>query len=167
MSGQAPGEIDLSWNASTDNVGVTGYAVYRNNVKIADVTTMSYADRSVKQGVTYSYRVRAYDAAGHTSSASNSTSVVADWTAPNAPTGLRTTRVSQNRVDFTWNTPSDNVKVTGFLVFRNGVQIANITHNSYSDRSAPRGSTVAYTVKAYDAAGNTSASSSPLSVGVP
>ncbi len=167
VSGQAPGEIDLSWNASTDNVGVAGYGVYRSNVKIADVTTTSYADSSVQQGVTYSYRVRAYDAAGDTSSASNSASVVADWTAPNAPTGLRTTRVSQNRVDFTWDTPSENVKVTGFLLFRNGVQIANITHNSYSDRSAPRGSTVAYTVKAYDAAGNTSASSNPLSVGVP
>ncbi len=111
--------------------------------------------------------MRAYDAAGHTSSASNSVSVVPDWTAPNAPTGLRTTRVSQGRIDFTWNAPSDNIKVTGYLVFRDDVQIANITGTTYRDRSAPRGSTVAYTVKAYDAAGNTSAASNPLSIGVP
>ena len=65
-------QISLSWPASTDNVGVTGYQVERCQgvgctafVQIATPTTTSYIDPSVAPGVSYSYRVRARDAAGN------------------------------------------------------------------------------------------------------
>lgn len=167
VSGQSTGEVDLSWNASTDNVGVTGYSVYRNNVKIGDATSTSFADKSVQQGTTYTYTVRAYDAAGNVSSASGKVSVVPDWTAPSAPSGLRTTTVRSGRIDLAWNSATDNVQVTGYLVYRDGVQIANVSGTSYRDRAAPSGRTVTYTVKAYDAAGNVSAASNSLTVNAP
>ncbi len=69
-----PTEIDLSWNASTDNVGVTGYHVYRDGSTTA-VTTVpgtSYHDTSVAAGSTHTYTVDAYDAAGNTSAKSAS-----------------------------------------------------------------------------------------------
>ena len=62
--------VDLSWNASTDNVGVAGYRVYRNNVLIKKVSGRTYSDRALRSGRTYTYYVRAYDAAGNVSSGS-------------------------------------------------------------------------------------------------
>jgi chitodextrinase len=167
VTGRSAGEIDLGWNASTDNLAVTGYSVFRNGVKLADVATTSYADKTVQQGVSYTYTVKAFDAAGNVSAASSSVAVVPDWTAPSAPANLRTTRVQKNKIDLAWNASSDNVRVTGYLVFRDGVQIADVSSTSYSDHSAPSGKTVVYTVKAYDAAGNTSAASNALSVAAP
>jgi hypothetical protein len=61
--------INLTWSASTDNVGVTGYRVYRNGGLLATVTTTSYTDTAPPKG-TDSYTVVAFDAAGNASAAS-------------------------------------------------------------------------------------------------
>src|SRR5207245_559132 len=63
---------NLSWSASTDNVGVTGYIVRRNGVQIATPATTSFADTGLSIATTYSYTVAARDAAGNLSP--NSTS---------------------------------------------------------------------------------------------
>ena len=75
--------------------------------------------------------------------------------------------MQKNKNDLDWNTSTDNVKVTGYFVYRNGVQIGDISGASYSDRSAPPKTTVVYTVKAYDAAGNVSAASNAITVQTP
>jgi hypothetical protein len=63
--------VDVSWQASTDDVGVTGYEVSRDGAVIApSVTTTSYHDSTVAASTTYSYTVRARDAAGNWSAAS-------------------------------------------------------------------------------------------------
>ncbi|MDD5463455.1 MAG: fibronectin type III domain-containing protein, partial [Methylococcales bacterium] len=72
-------QINLSWGASTDNVGVTGYKVFRNGTQIATVTGTSYSDTGLAASTVYSYTVLSYDAAGNSSS--NSVSVSAK-TAP-------------------------------------------------------------------------------------
>ena len=70
------GQVSLAWGTSTDNVGVTGYRVARDGTTIATVggTTRSYVDTSVAAATTYSYVVRAFDAAGNTSDPSNTAS---------------------------------------------------------------------------------------------
>jgi hypothetical protein len=65
------GQINLTWSASTDNVGVTGYDVYANNVLRTSVTGTSYTDNQ-PDGATVTYYVRAKDAAGNQSPNSNS-----------------------------------------------------------------------------------------------
>jgi uncharacterized repeat protein (TIGR01451 family) len=67
--------VDLSWGASTDNVGVTGYEVFRDGVLIASPSGTNYTDNTVTGGNTYVYKVRALDAAGNRSGFSNSKSV--------------------------------------------------------------------------------------------
>ena len=76
-------EVDLSWGASTDNVGVTGYQVERcsgtgctNFAQIGTTTGTgtTYKDTSTVASTTYSYRVRATDAAGNLSTYSNTAS---------------------------------------------------------------------------------------------
>src|SRR6266704_291526 len=66
--------INLSWTASTDNVGVTGYIVKRNGTPVATPTSTSYADAGLSVATTYSYTVAARDAAGNVSPDSASAS---------------------------------------------------------------------------------------------
>jgi hypothetical protein len=66
------GEVDLSWSASTDNVGVTGYDIFRNDSLLASAgPTTAYTDLTVDPELTYRYQVRARDAAGNVSALSD------------------------------------------------------------------------------------------------
>jgi chitodextrinase len=70
----------LSWNASTDNVGVTGYEVWRSVgtstfSKVADTTTNSYTNTGLSASTNYNYYVKAKDAAGNVSAQSNTASL--------------------------------------------------------------------------------------------
>ncbi len=58
---------DLAWDAATDNTGVTSYDVYRDGARLTTVTGTTYADLTVSAGTTYTYTVRAKDAAGNVS----------------------------------------------------------------------------------------------------
>lgn len=64
-------QVQLAWKASSDNVAVTSYIVYRNNVRLTTVTGTSYTDSSTRTGQSYTYTVVATDAAGNVSAASN------------------------------------------------------------------------------------------------
>ncbi|PKV51016.1 putative secreted protein (Por secretion system target) [Aquimarina sp. MAR_2010_214] len=59
--------IDLSWNASTDNVGVSGYDVYQGSTVIGTATTTTYQATGLSANTSYSFRVKAKDAAGNQS----------------------------------------------------------------------------------------------------
>lgn len=80
--------ITVSWTASTDNVGVTGYDVYRGTTKVgSSVTGISFGDSGLSAGTKYCYTVQARDAAGNVSAASSSmcattqaATVVTYWT---------------------------------------------------------------------------------------
>src|SRR5262249_9682583 len=71
----------LTWNASTDNVGVTGYTVWRSTAQagpftqVASVSALTYTNTGLTSGKTYFYYVKAFDAAGNVSAASNTASV--------------------------------------------------------------------------------------------
>jgi chitodextrinase len=79
-------QVDLSWFASTDNIGVTGYDIYRDNMMLATVSgdTLSYSDNTVVESTTYTYSVDAFDAAGNYSAQSSPVSV----TTPAVPSTL-------------------------------------------------------------------------------
>lgn len=68
--------VNLSWNAATDNVEVTGYQIWCNGVVLAEITgTTSYVDRAISPGETFTYHIVAFDAAGNVSVSSNSVTV--------------------------------------------------------------------------------------------
>jgi PKD repeat protein len=85
-SGRGTGVIDLSWNRSTDDVGVASYEIERCQgstcttfVPIARSATNAYSDRDLATATTYRYRTRAFDAAGNASAYSNVASATT-WT---------------------------------------------------------------------------------------
>jgi hypothetical protein len=68
---QTPTTIRVAWTASTDNVGVTGYKIYRNGGQVGTSATTSYTDTGLTPETEYTYKVSAYDAAGNNSSQSS------------------------------------------------------------------------------------------------
>jgi PKD repeat protein len=66
----SPTQITLTWSPSTDNVGVAGYKLYRDDVLSAEVTATSFTDTTVLPQTTYAYRASAVDAAGNESARS-------------------------------------------------------------------------------------------------
>src|SRR5207247_1315919 len=96
-------QINLSWTASFDNVGVSGYRVYRGGTQIATTSATSFANTGLSPSTTYSYTVAAVDAAGNlsaqSSAASAATAAAPDTTPPLAPTGLTASAVSSSQIN--------------------------------------------------------------------
>lgn len=160
--------ISLTWTASTDNVGVTGYKIYRGGTQIGTSTTASYSDTTCASYTTYTYTVSAYDAASNNSAQSTSASATTwDTTAPSVPTNLAGNAVSPTQVNLTWTASTDNVGVTGYKIFRGGVQIGTSATASYSDTTCTSGNTYSYQVSAYDARSNESAKCTAVNVTTP
>jgi chitodextrinase len=164
----APGQVNLTWSASTDDIGVAGYNVYRNGTKVATSSTTSYVDKGVVANNSYTYTVAAYDAVGNVSTQSSSATVTTppDLTPPTAPSNLMAS-VSQGRVALTWTASTDDVGVTSYGILRDGVQIGSATSTAYTDQTTAPNTTYTYTVVAFDGAGNASQPSNSVTLTTP
>jgi chitodextrinase len=170
----SPTQINLSWTASTDNVGVTGYQVFRGGTQIATVSgsTTSYSNTGLQPSTTYSYTVNAVDAGGNVSGASNTATATtqADTTPPSSPTNLTARKIGNTnnpKISLKWGASTDNIGVAGYRVYRNGSLLASVSASTlgYNDSSPPQG-TDSYYVVSFDAAGNPSDPSNTVSVSV-
>lgn len=79
-SGTTQTSTNLSWTASTDNVGVTGYDVFQGSTLAATVTTTTYNATGLTAGTAYTFSIKAKDAAGNTSASSNVVNVTTSST---------------------------------------------------------------------------------------
>ncbi|MEZ5379537.1 MAG: fibronectin type III domain-containing protein [Acidimicrobiales bacterium] len=151
--------VDLTWNPSTDNVGVTGYEVYDNlsGQVIATSPTNSVTVTGLAAG-TYELYVKAQDADGNRSWRSGIRSVVLtgdDITRPSTPRGFNIASSDATTISFVWLPSTDNVGVVGYEILdvATGAVVATSATTEVTMPLTP-GVTVA--VRAYDAAGNRS-----------
>ena len=157
--------LSLSWNASTDNVGVTGYDVYQGGSFVGTTVSTTYSVTGLTVVTSYSFTVRAKDAAGNISADSNTANATTvDLTAPNAPTSLASSNVTETSVDLSWNAASDNVAVSSYDVYQDGSLLGNTAATSYSVSGLTASTSYDFTVIAKDAAGNQSNASNTESV---
>jgi chitodextrinase len=171
--------ISIAWTASTDNVAVTGYNVYRDGVKIAstNATGLTYTDSGLLMGTTHSYQVTAFDAANNESVKSATiTATTPDTVPPSVPTGLTAAATAYNNINLSWNAATDTggSGLAGYRIYRNGsaTALASVAAGSggtvtYSDTSVAGSTAYSYTVSAYDGAGNESAKSTAASATTP
>ncbi len=160
---------NLSWTAATDNTAVTGYDVYKDGVLLTSVSGTSYNVSGLIASTTYAFIVRAKDAAGNISSASNTRSVttlaIPDTTAPTAPTNLAASLTTQTTTKLTWTGSTDNIGVTYYNIYKNGTYVVSISvGNSYNVTGLTPATTYSFSIKAKDDAGNLSPSSNTVSV---
>jgi chitodextrinase len=165
-------EVDLSWGAATDNVGVTQYEVDRCQgagcstfAAIGLTSGTTYQDTGRTAGTSYSYKVRAADAAGNqgpfSNTASATTQTASDTQAPSAPGPLSATAPSASEIDLSWSAATDNVGVTGYEIDRcqgsgcsTFAKIGNASGTTFQDTGLASSTSYSYKVRAADAAGN-------------
>ncbi|GIO97436.1 hypothetical protein J14TS5_25220 [Paenibacillus lautus] len=90
--------VSLAWNNATDNVGVSGYEVYRGTTLVTTVSgsTLSYTVSGLTPNTAYNFTVKARDAAGNVSPASNELQVTtADGSTPETPAWAPNTSYQQ------------------------------------------------------------------------
>ena len=168
-AGTTQTSTNLSWSGATDNVAVTGYNIYKDGTLLGSATATTYAVSGLTASTTYAFTVKAKDAAGNLSVASNTASVTtlapaADTTAPTAPT-LTASGTTQTATTLNWSGATDNVAVTGYDVYQGGSLLGSTTTaTTYSVSGLTPSTTYSFTVKAKDAAGNISVASNAASV---
>jgi chitodextrinase len=158
----------LTWTPSIDNVGVTGYNVYVNNVYLKTVTAAQTDLTGLTPLTTYSIQVQALDALKNRSARSTALSVTTlappDTTVPTAPTNLTSSNLTGASVTVRWDGSTDNVGVTGYNVYVNGVYNKTTTTRATTITGLSNMTTYAITVLAFDAAKNRSVLSSAISI---
>ena len=154
---------------------MTGYRIERCQgvgctafVQIATSTGTTIANSGLIASTSYSYRVRAADAAGKLSAYSNTatakTNSTADTSPPTTPSSLVATAGGSTSIKLSWRASTDNVGVTGYRIERcQGVgctafvQIATSTGTTITNSGLIAGTSYSYRVRAADAAGKLSA----------
>ena len=116
-------QIDLSWNASTDNYGVVaGYNIYRDGAFLKSVAGTSASDAVLNPVTDYCYTVSAYDNAGNESTRSSqacATTLVDN--PPTTPTNLIPNVISTAQIDLSWDASTDDYGVIGYNIYRDGI----------------------------------------------
>lgn len=162
--------VSLSWAASTDNVGVNSYKIYRTQGSTSTTfsvssTTLSFVDTTVASNSTYAYQISALDVAGNESTKAPSTPVSvttpvsADTTAPSAPSAPTAPVITTDAASLTWSPSTDNVGVIGYHVYINGVYDSfdkDATSANFTLQCLAPSTVYTVTIKAFDSAGNTS-----------
>jgi chitodextrinase len=153
--------ISVSWTAATDNVGVTGYTLYRNNATVTTQAGTSYTYTGLTCGTSYTLSVDAFDAANNHSVKTNLTASTnacsGDTQAPTTPTNFAQTAATTTSISVSWTASTDNVAVTGYTLYRNGTQVTTQAGTTFSYTGLTCGTSYTLAVDAFDAAGNHSA----------
>ncbi len=158
-------KVTLKWNASTDNEEVAGYDIYRGTTKVGTTSLTTFVDKGLSPNNTYIYKIYAFDEMRNISEASDAVSAVtpADSVAPTVPAALKVKTKTGTAVTIAWNASYDDMGVTGYKVFKDGVQVAvlgNVT--SYRDEDVVLDQLYSYQVQAFDAQGNISELCEPI-----
>jgi chitodextrinase len=159
VTSRTPTSIALVWAASTDNIGVTGYGLYRNGTRIGVATGTTGIFSGLACNTNYTLGIDAYDASGNrsqTAAVMVATTACADTTPPSPPTNLAASNVTQSGLSLTWSASSDNVGVAGYDVFRGGTRMATVTTTSAAQTGLACGTSYSFGVEAFDAVGNRS-----------
>lgn len=165
-------KVALTWGASTDNIGVTGYIVYRNTVPVATLGNVTSYTDTVGANTTYSYKVQALDKAGNksgmTAAAQVTTPTAPDTQAPTAPGDVKVQAINKGQINVSWTASTDNIGVTGYDVFRSraggsATKVATVTGTSFGDTGLSANTSYAYYVVAKDGSGNQSQASATAS----
>ena len=154
--------LTLSWSAAADDVGVTGYRVYRGATLLDTVPAAqtTFAVTGLSPGTTYGFTVQAGDAAGNWSTDGPTTQATTTANVPTWPAGSRLVAddVAATTLTLRWGTAQDTEGVTGYRLFRDDVELVTLgaTVHAYDVTGLAGATTYTFRVEARDADGHQS-----------
>ncbi|MFD0991950.1 endonuclease [Tenacibaculum geojense] len=150
--------IDVSWTASTDNVEVTGYEVYVNNVLEVITTNTMVTIGDLSSNTTYSFTVLAKDLINNKSELSTPVNgtTLADNEAPSTPANVVASNITDTSFNVSWDASTDNIAVVGYDIFLDGSFHATTTDLTYNITGLSPSTSYSARVVAKDAADNLS-----------
>ncbi len=154
--------INLTW---TSAVGANSYEIYRSldNIAfplIANANTNSFADSGLQSGTTYYYKIKSVSNTTGTSGFSlpaNATTLP-DTQAPTIPSGVTILSSNYTNVGLSWTGSTDNVAVTGYRIYGNGILLGTSATTTYYTNALLPGTPYSITVSAYDSGNPTNES---------
>ena len=155
---------NLSWTASTDNVGVSYYRIFVNGVFHSNSNATTATVSGLAQGTTYTFYVIAVDAANNASPQSNTATgtTLTDTQAPTAPLNLSVTSVGTNNIAVQWTAATDNVGVTSYDIYVNAELMGSTSSTSTNIANLNPLTPYSIYIVAKDAAGNVSPQSNTV-----
>jgi len=147
--------VHLEWNASSDDVGVAGYFIYRNGKRIGFTEDLEFVAKGLWPETTYKFKVRAVDAAGNKSVRSKivQTKTLPDTTKPSKPKQL-TVDPGRKTLAIDWNPATDNVEVSHYNVKLDGQFVETVSVTNYQMSGLSPGTEYHLAVRAVDVFGN-------------
>lgn len=175
--------VNLNWDASTGNEGITEYWIYRCSGTYcwptryqSGVTETTFSEIGLAPDTLYRYAVSALDSAGNQSPLSAiyelTTPPLRDTGRPTPPSDVTAATVSSTQIDIGWTAAMDDSGVIAFYsVYRcqgtcspSNAVATGVKTTTFNDKTAAPSTTYTYAVTAFDAAGNESLLSSTISV---
>ena len=162
------GELKLAWDAP---VGTGKLWITRDGVTLGCLTEeyTSYSDTNLDSNRIYTYEIVFENAAGRRSSAASAMGKptgAPDTEKPTAPSVV-TSQISGTSITLNWTRATDNVRVSGYRIYRDGVLIRDTTKRTFIDEGLAIDTEYSYYIKAYDGAGNESDASMTVTAKTP
>ncbi len=163
--------IDVAWEASGDNVAVTGYVVYLNDIQVANDSLTSYSATKLVPETEYTFKVRAIDAAENISSFTPAVQATTlkkvpkidtDATVPTVPQNLTVSDITQTTADLNWEASTDSLGVVAYKVFQDTTLLATVLNTKFQATELSPGAEYSFFVSAIDKANNESVASKAL-----
>jgi chitodextrinase/flagellar hook assembly protein FlgD len=167
-------EYSVAWDVASDNHKISYYEVYKNGVLVGTTNEPLYTFTGLNSGESYDVNIIAVDLSGsgpeggpNKSAMSTTISVTTsiDSTPPTTPNSLVASNVKGNEVTLTWEAANDDVEVDHYEIYKDGILIEDdVTTTTSVISGLDPESSVRFSVKAVDAAGNASDESDPLTL---
>jgi chitodextrinase len=165
----SPTQLQISWTAATDNIGVAGYSVTRDFKGLPDVGSNTFIDSGLQPDTEYCYIVTAFDKAGNRgedSAAFCGRTPVKDTHGPDAPNGVTATALSTTSVQIQWTPGGNSSDVQDYVIYLSGKQVGHTSNGALSTiitKLRPN-TQYCFTVAGVDKSGNVGAQSAQVCV---
>ena len=155
--------INISWSASTDNFGVTGYNIYVDGILEAQTTNTNSTIVALNTNTDYNFTIIARDLINNMSAAASiSGKTLEDTEAPSIPTNLSISNETDSSVKVSWTPSTDNNAVHGYEVYVDNSLKETTTNSFYTVSGLNTSTTYAIEIVAYDIDNNKSAKSNSI-----
>ena len=156
--------VDLSWDASTDNIAVTSYDIYVDGNLASNTTNTNITLDNLESNTSYSISVVAKDIVNNESNQSTPINVfiLEDTEAPSIPTNIQVSNQTTSSFVISWDASTDNTAVTAYDLYLDNNFEVTTSQTNYTITNLDSDTSYSVQISAKDKAGNQSALSSPI-----